>query len=169
MQFPQKSYWTILGGIILLHFLINVIPGIFFFLDDVSVGSQLTHSIIHFGFILITIIRLYPIGDFSQFTQRVGLLIVGIFILFNLIPFSQGYLPHDNGFVPLWTQVPQINLGWPLVFFRYFGASLVLETGPYLVHPKQLFLNGYILTIGLAIGLRVLEAFKLKLQALRKS
>lgn len=138
----SKFFW-----IIFLHFFINIITSIIFFLDDFSLENQIVHCIIHLAFFVLLVKLIYlPKKENSLKKKNEKWWILG-FIILNLIPFSQGYKHADNGFAPMWSILPQTNFGLPFIYLHWFPTDLeniqeqVLNP---VVHINILVLNLYL-------------------------
>lgn len=129
--------------------------------DDFSFQNQFVHSIIHLFFLIAVIRLLYDKADFSMLAKRIGWITIGVILILNFIPNSQGLAFHDNGFVPMWAQIPQTQFGWPNIFVRILDADMQNLAGENinnpLIHFSILFLNLYVISILISIELKLVS------------
>lgn len=148
-----KNYWlnlSLLQKLILVassHLIINFITTIVYFLDDYSYDYQILHSCIHVIFFGILLKKIYlPTEKFRLSIKQESVWIIG-FIILNIVPVFQGYRSVDNGFVPVWALAPQIKLGIPYTYLRWFpecSSNFQTLENSHSIHLNLIFLNLYI-------------------------
>jgi len=152
LSWISRFYW-----IIGIHFLINIVTGILFFLNEFSILSQIVHTIIHLTFfIFILLIKLIYIPKKENRLRKKNekYWFLG-FIILNLIPFFQDYVPADSGFVPIWAKLPQIQFGLPWTYGRWITADNQENISNPLLHMNILTFNLYFWGLITIIGLMI--------------
>jgi len=153
LSWTLKFYW-----IIGIHFLINIITGILFFLNEFSILSQIAHTIIHLTFFILLIKLIYIPKKENRLRKKNEKYWFLGFIILNLIPFFQDYVPADSGFVPTWAKLPQINFGLPFTYGRWITADsqyIQENMSNPIFHMNVLTFNLYFLGLITIIGLMI--------------
>ena len=162
-KLSQQPFWVSLFLILFIHIGINIITGFVYFLNEFSIESQIVHSIIHLSFLALVIKFLYTIETFTDLSKKIALSILVIIIILNCIPYSQGLNLYDNGFVPMWAQIPQTQFGWPNIFLRFFHSGVEefgVDPSKDSLHFNTFSLNLYIISLLIIVELKFISHFQ---------
>ncbi len=151
-------------AVIAIAFVLYIPYSLPYLKSPASFGTQLLSCTLHIFLFRLTIKHLYPWAEPSEKYRSMLAGIIILAVLINLIPFSQGYTPHDNGFFSMEEKLPQTNFGLPHIYLRVFHlASEDLreyELPSILFYPGTIFSNAFKLSLLTALFVRMRYYFK---------
>ena len=135
---------------VLLTFIINfLLP-----FDTLSAQFQVVRSTLFLCASWLIVFGVLKKSEFPKFLTVLVTITLIIFLTLNLIKHEYGFIFHDNGYVPMWMLVEQINYGYPFIIFRSLGDSIkVLLPGMEntLIHIDAVFENVFIALVVIAV------------------
>lgn len=148
--------------LILGFYLLAYLLGMAICPDEYSPQGEMVFSVIHLFFLTIIIKFFFDGEKFTKTSRIVGWTLLVLTIAMNVIPYEHGLTLHDNGFVPMWSMVPQTEFGWPVTFLRIFSSNIsnIDVNTDYVVHFNAFAFNLCVISALIALELKLISSWK---------